>query len=333
MDTQTILTVVGVATTVILGFWAIIIAVRHNKNVQITFAEDLVIALTDDITQNFPDLEVQFRGHPVTDNLVLFKGYLINTGKKDISHEMVEKPITLTLPKKFEWVECKVVECSSLLRASTTINEQIEIAVNTGLWKIGEYLKIEALAKVPVVHADPENPPEKYPTHRLIKSLSFPHRIADSKSVIQTRIPKTFQENRGFRGPFSLLSQRQVMLTLSIASILTGIALYFASDYMANKNIGYCLIVDGEKHFLEIGMEGDKIVLSDKTGYEKMYSTKEFIELNGEYILITYGNEILPIKIVSIIYAIAGSLLFIQNFVRNRREKRLLAMIAPKGKV
>src|SRR5262245_50978959 len=103
MDTQTLMAILGIAATVLLGLWAIIITVRYNRNVRITYAYDQAIALTDDITQNFPELGITFREEPVSQNLVLLKGYVINTGKKDISREMVEERITLSLPEGYEW--------------------------------------------------------------------------------------------------------------------------------------------------------------------------------------------------------------------------------------
>ena len=151
MDSQTILSVVGIVITIFLGVWAIVIAIRYNRNVRITYADDQFIALTDDITQNFPDLKIFFRDQPVSDNLVLLKGYFINTGKKDISREMVEEKIALKLPPDFEWVDSKVVECTDSLKSSATVTNKNQITIETGLWKMKEYLKFEALAKVPVV--------------------------------------------------------------------------------------------------------------------------------------------------------------------------------------
>src|SRR5436309_14834351 len=73
MDVQTLMAIFGIAATVSLGLWAIIITVRYGRNVRITYAEDQAIALTDDITQKFPDLRITFRGEPISQNLVLLK--------------------------------------------------------------------------------------------------------------------------------------------------------------------------------------------------------------------------------------------------------------------
>ena len=286
MDTQTILAVIGIAATVLVGIWAIIITVRYNRSVQITYAHALVIALTDDITQNFPDLKVSFHNQPVSDNLVLLKGYFINTGKKDISHEMIEKQITLTLPTEFEWVECKVVECSPSLKASVKLTGKNEISLETGLWKTREYIKVEALAKVPVVKADPDNLPKDYPTQRLIAALTFPHRIADSTMVYVTRVPQPSQKPNNMRfisflRPLSRLSLK--ILVMAILIIVLGISFLSVNRIIPNKAIGYRLTINGQERIMSVSVKHDKVVLQDKNGFKKELSLSEFDNISDKH--------------------------------------------------
>lgn len=136
MDIQTLLTVAGIVVTVAFGIWAIVVTIRFNRSVQITYVHDQAIALVDDISQHFQDLRISFRNAPVSENLVLLKGYLVNTGNKDISPEMVEDAITFWLPEDFEWLEFKVVECSPQMRAKTSILNAHAIRFETGLWNM-----------------------------------------------------------------------------------------------------------------------------------------------------------------------------------------------------
>lgn len=118
MDVQTVLAIIGITVTLLLGVWALVISFRYNKGVEITYIEDQCIALIDDIIQSFSGLNITYGDEIISDNLVLLKGYFINTGKKDISHNMVEENITINLPIGFEWVDCKVVDSSKSLKAS-----------------------------------------------------------------------------------------------------------------------------------------------------------------------------------------------------------------------
>ena len=70
MDKQTIIAAFSIIVTVILGLWAIVIAIRYNRNVKVTYAHENAIALTDDITQNFPNLNITYYGQTISENLL-----------------------------------------------------------------------------------------------------------------------------------------------------------------------------------------------------------------------------------------------------------------------
>lgn len=333
MDIQTLLAVAGIAATVLLGVWAIIITVRYNRSVDITFALDQVIALTDDITQNFPDLTVQFRNQPVSDNLVLLKGYFINTGKKDISREMTEQQITLNVPVEFEWVECKVVKCSPSLKADAHIHGKAEIRLETGLWKVKEFFRFEALAKVPVVKVDPDNLPTDYPTRRLMRALTFSHRIADSKEIHETRIPR-FTTGRTRRQVFGIpllgMSSRASLVSAGVAALL-GAALWAGGFFLPDKSIGYQITLDGQEHVLSVRVKHDKVRLSDTKGFKRELTLPEFDTLPDKHLVFVAKRDRF-MTIFGGVYFFFGVFMFVTSATRGVRENRLLAIIAEKEK-
>ena len=91
MNPNNLLPIVGIASTVIIGALAIYLAVRYSRQVGIAYVEDTCLSLIDDITQGIDELEIRFRNSPVSQNIVLLKGYIVNIGKRDISPAMVEK--------------------------------------------------------------------------------------------------------------------------------------------------------------------------------------------------------------------------------------------------
>lgn len=330
MDTQTILAAAGIATTVLLGIWAIVISVRYHRSVQITYARELAIALTDDITQNFPDLKVLFHNQPVSDNLVLLKGYFINTGKNDILREMIEKRVTLTLPTDFEWVECKVVECSPALKAAAILTGKTEISIETGLWKTREYLKVEALAKVPVVKADPDNLPREHPTQRLLKALTFPHRIADSKTVREIRLPRPFRQSR----PVQFLGfprSSRGNLVAAIFFLVLGASFWSVGHFFPDKTIGYRLSIDGKDRVMSVEVRHDKIVLEDKKSFKKEYTLSEFDTIPGKHLeFVSKRDQFLTV--LGLTYIGVGMLILLLFSWMSVRENRLLALITSKEK-
>jgi hypothetical protein len=334
MDMQTIYALTGIAATVLVGVLAIAITVHYNKRVQITYAHDLSIALTDDITQNFPDLKVLFHNEPVSENLVLIKGYFINTGKKDISYEMIEKPITLTLPAEFEWVECRIVECSPSLRATAKLAGKTEISLETGLWKTREYLKVEALAKVPVIKADPDNLPSEYPAHRLLKALTFPHRIADSKKVRESRVPQSFQRTRDqlvFGLPLALMKSLRFAFILGITTVAFGIIMWAIVHFWPDKTIGYRLTIDGKERLVSVDVRHDKVILQDNEGFKKEYTLSEFDNIPDKHPAFVSGTD-QTLAILGLVYIGLGILLLVLLAAKGIRDNRLLALITSEKK-
>ena len=118
-----ILTVAGILVTVVLGAWAIYLTRRYSQRVEVAFVEESCLSLIDDITQGIDDLEIRFQDAPVSESLVLLKGYFANTGRRDIALGMVEKDLAILLPEGFEWIRCKVTGVSANLEASVLSGE------------------------------------------------------------------------------------------------------------------------------------------------------------------------------------------------------------------
>jgi hypothetical protein len=275
MDTQTLMAVVGILATVTLGIWAIAITIRYNRSVRIKYAHDQAIALTDDITQNFQNLSITYRDQPVSENLVLLKGYFINSGKKDISREVVEQQITISLPDEYESVECKVVESSQSLKASATKLDKAHVSFDTGLWKSKEYMKFEALAKVPVVMADPDHLPHERPAERLRKSLSFSHRIADSAKIDETRVPRPVTI-RSARFPLYFVSSTRFNIIMAIIMLILGIVILGLPQLWPTSTLGFTFTADGKQRIVLAYIKKNKITLTDDTGYQKVCTVAEF---------------------------------------------------------
>jgi hypothetical protein len=330
MNTQTILAVLGILATTLFGLWAIAAAFRFSRNVRITYALDQIIALTDDITQNFQDLEVTFRGEPVSANLVLLKGYLINTGRRDISREMVEDQISLHVPSDFEWVDCKVGGTSPSLHAEAQRKSAQEIEFTTGLWKRKEYMKFEALAKVPLVEADPDNPPNERPTLRLSKAISFTHRIADSDRIEQTRVPRP---SRITASPFPFAPMRLGKFICIGASVVLamGILLLVAAKFnlMASKQLGYMVTIDGIERVVTVRVKNDVVLLSGEDDFSHESSLSEFEELpDKKPVIVTKAEEFLLVG--GIIYCAMGCLMLGIYGLSAIKDRRMLALIASK---
>ncbi len=333
MNVQSILALVGILVTTLFGLWAITAAIRFSRSVRITYAIDQIIALTDDITQNFQDLGITFRDQPVNANLVLLKGYLINTGRRDISHEMVEEQISVNLPPEFAWIDCKVVEASPSLSADTQRKSEQKIEFRTGLWKKKEYFKFEALAKVPVVEADPDNPPDEKPTVRLRRAMTLGHRIADSDRIEETHVPKLGHDVEP-PTPFFLLlrfGSAKFRLIISSVIIVMGLSVGIASEIglLSTTQLGYTLTIDDVERTVTVRVKGDKIRLSDEADFSHEMTLSEFDELFEKRATIVKRSDNFHL-VFGIIYCTLGCLMLGISGLSAIRNRRMLAMISSK---
>lgn len=180
MNISIILTVFGILATVLFGIWAVVIRRRYPG--EITFVVEDCIGLFDTIVKNFPELAVLYQEKPVSHGLVLLKGTFLNSGKKDITPEMVEDKATLNLPDNFKWLAVKIVAQSPNVRACVEVEPNL-LRLSTGLFRCKEYFKFEALAEVPV--PDKNNSINK----NLLTNIRTSHRIADTGKIRKVSLP------------------------------------------------------------------------------------------------------------------------------------------------
>jgi hypothetical protein len=189
MDTTTgiVIGIFGVAVTCIFGW----LALRRRYPGRITYFEESSIGLFDSIVRNIGDLKVLYKDEPVSENMVLLKGYIMNTGSKDITRDMIEKPLTLKLPDGFRWLDAKVVPSKSVVEGKLQIKQTTSATFELGLFRVNEYVRFEALAQVPPSESQSQIGYEGNAVARLRETLKVEHRIADSRRVIHREIPST----------------------------------------------------------------------------------------------------------------------------------------------
>ena len=181
MDTTLPLTVFGL----LLGLWSIYLAIRTRYPARITFFKEQSIGLFDSIVRNLPELSVLYNNEPVSQNLVLLKGFFLNTGSKDITESLVEDKLAVQLPTGFRWLTARIV--SSNGRASVKVpDEGTKLIFELGLFKRYEHVRFEALAEIPVSTSGQKH---EYPGLTLEKALTFSHRIADTRKVEKRVLP------------------------------------------------------------------------------------------------------------------------------------------------
>jgi hypothetical protein len=178
---NTVLTVAGIVVTVILGGWGLYLALQRRYPGEITFVSESVIWLFDDIVENLPDIAITYQDKPISPDVVLIRGAVVNTGRVDLTRVMTAKPITLSLPQDCKWLGRSVIGHSPDVVLGVSDPGTSELAVEPDLLRCGEFVRFQALASM--------SPEAKKRTHAGFRAaLSFAHRIRDTQPIRRTAL-------------------------------------------------------------------------------------------------------------------------------------------------
>ena len=179
MDISMVLTIMGLLATFVFGFLSIDLFKRKRYPGKVTFVKQSSIGLFDSFVKNFNQISILFEDKPIKDNLIYIKGCFINDGDIDIEGEKIEKPISIVLPEKYNWVNCKITDTTKNLKANYTITDAKNIELNFGLFRKREFIQIEALIEA---SDDIEN------DDNIFELLKFSHRISQTQKITKINL-------------------------------------------------------------------------------------------------------------------------------------------------
>lgn len=180
MDINLGLTILGIIITIIVGIIGIILSLKNKYKGKLDLIIDNNTDLYDSVVKNIEDLKILYKNKPIEENMYLLKMFLINSGEKDLSKEMIEKNPVIDFGVNSIIHNTKVISKSSDLSIEPKI-ENNSIIIENGLIRCREYLYFETL-----VETDKKNPED---------IINFNYRISDfevpkpkTKSNLNTNI-------------------------------------------------------------------------------------------------------------------------------------------------
>lgn len=176
MDYSTILAVAGYIVTIAVAIGGTVYTMRRRNTPRVELYKVETVALFDSIAKDIEKLSVLYDGKPVKTGLVLFKGIFLNSGRKDISQDMVEQEISLVLPDGIKWLTAKIVDHSPALDTEM-ITWASALTLKTGLFKRREFIHFQAIAEI--AGDDNDEQGKASPTDTFEKAIIVSHRITD----------------------------------------------------------------------------------------------------------------------------------------------------------
>lgn len=233
MDFATMLGIIGIFVTVVLGYMGIRYTLQHRNYTKLTYLQGGCFNLFNSIVENLDGIEVLYEKNPVNKDLIMLKGTFINTGSVDIDSQIIHEPITLKLPMNCEWLKYKVVAESSDeehqisdKNVSCGICDRRTIKFNWDLLKSNEFFKFDALIQIATNIEEPEK--EKL-VKDLVNSITINHRITNLGKV-----EKLNSEDFRKKTPF-----KKSIVFFSIMPVIISCFMIFSVFYKPDYKILY----------------------------------------------------------------------------------------------
>jgi predicted nucleic acid-binding Zn ribbon protein len=326
MDWITILTVAGVVCTVGFGLAGIYYFYRARRYPgEITFIKESCIGLFDTIVRNLDELSVQYKGEPIGENLVLLKGYIVNTGSIDISQEMVADKIRIRLPDGFRWMTAKKVSSSDGVKAKINIIDACNIELETGLFRRKEFVQFEAIAEVPIKQKDGEGD-RIDPSSDFMSKLQFVHRIANTQKVVEKELPREISNKRKKK------IVKIIWIPIVYLLVSSCLLLWLEWDKSNRFMVGYLLTTkEGKQIEVTAKITADDMVelhgiIED---YENKISITEFVNSGKcKQIMVKRPFDYSTIYMLLAMFAVMGIMLYIVLIYPQRKASSLRKLIS-----
>lgn len=319
MTTDTMLAIFSVIATIIFGYFGIRYTLKYRKKTEIIFLKNSCISLFKAVVKNLDDIEINFQGKRIDENLILFKGTFFNNGNIDIDQSIVHKPLEIELPAEYSWIRHKLIDSSDGLNVNSSINGN-KLIFEWDLLKESEYFTFDSL--VEFKNTNKEKNSEDDFTRGLIKNMKINHRITNLKKVNkENTIPRPMPLG-------GLLIMSIFILGIVIGAGYLSFGQFLFPDYKLLNEVN----LDSKKQYLELEVKNSQFLnLLDENGdFIKQINTSDLSKVIGsETRVIKKGINYWSLGFLgffSIVYFILWIVLMVSEYNEKRLYKKLKAV-------
>ena len=256
---DTVLAILGVILTIVIGIVGVHYTLKQQKTIQLTFLKNTCISLFKAIVKNLDDIEIKYQGNKIGENLILFKGTIYNNGNIDIDKSIVHKPLTLELPEHYSWIKYKIIDSSDGLDIQVN-KDNNNLIFDWGLLKEGEFFTFDSLIEYQS-DKNLENKDEVDLRKDLLDNITFSHRITNLKNI---KKEKTIPRPMPFMG---MLIMSIVFLSLVFGGFYFSVGQYLFPKYeiyqevSINSTINIVRLEPISNNSIELKDSKDNIIL------------------------------------------------------------------------
>ncbi|MEX0810738.1 MAG: hypothetical protein WD048_00890 [Chitinophagales bacterium] len=258
IDLNLVYAVLGVIATFIVGYFGIRYTLKYRAKTSLWYFENSCISLFKSVVKDLDELEIKYKGKTVDENLITYKGTFFNSGNIDIDDKLMYKPLSIILPKGYEWKKVMLVDKSENVNVDLT--EKVnELQFSWDILKENEFFTFDS-----IIEYKPRDTSENKNqlvasniTDNLSRGINLSQRITNLKSIDKVELPSKPKSKSDFIFIVVLFS----ILVFVIASSL------FSSFFYPGYVINYEIMKDSKTFYASIDdINKDEIELVDSNG-------------------------------------------------------------------
>jgi hypothetical protein len=251
------------------------------------------------------------------------RGSLVNTGTKDISPSMTERPISLGLPAGSNWLSASVVTASQSVKASVRISEPGIITFDSGLLRRNEFIRFQGVAElaIPLPALSAAGSLEE----ALKNSMRFNHRIEDTDPVESFDLWPEKGISKRFLAYLGMVTAGVIFLiTLAVSTPRLGFFNTLACDLRIENNKSTRVIVR------EMLTDSVRVRALEGSFSARMTTAEFFSKCSGNPTVVRdRSRTVAAFAATSLVYVLLPSVLIcfrLRDYLTNRKLRRLLGL-------
>ena len=141
------LTALGALAAIVIpfGIWYFTREARY----QIDILVEKEVFLVNQVARDLNNIRILIDGNPASEQVVWITGWIINSGKLDVSDRSIEKPLRLILPEGMSWLRATIDHSSPDVHCNLAIVDENQIVFSWTLLRSGEYIHYDCLIQCP----------------------------------------------------------------------------------------------------------------------------------------------------------------------------------------
>ena len=141
------LTALGALAAIVIPFsiWYFTREARYQLDILL----EKEVFLVSQVTRDLDYIRILIDDKPAPEQVVWITGWIINSGKLDISNRNIEKPLRLILPDDMSWLRATIDRSSPDVECNSVFIDERNIEFNWTLLRSGEYIHYDCLIQCP----------------------------------------------------------------------------------------------------------------------------------------------------------------------------------------